>query len=71
MTAMRLVNKIAVCDVQGVELTLFEFVGRRWGRTFRRFKLCTGEAVECGEDGFIVLTTGEKLIEGAYVEREP
>nr|NUR37547.1 hypothetical protein [Sphingomonas sp.] len=53
---------IPVKDRNGDEFTLYEFQDRRFLRKVRRWKLCTGEAVQQIEDRLVVVTTGEMLV---------
>jgi hypothetical protein len=55
------VRSIPVMDASGADLTVYEFHDRRFLKTVRRMKLCTGELVEELGDGFVVVTTGERL----------
>lgn len=59
---MGLVRKIPVRDQNGDEFTVYEFQERRFLRTIRRMKLCTGETVELLGDRLIVAATGENLV---------
>ena len=59
---MSYVRSIPVTDVNGADLTVYEFHDRRFLRKVRRLKLCTGETVESREGGLVVAKTGERLI---------
>ena len=55
---------ISVLDGNGDELSLYEFLepGRVFGMVRRRrYHLCTGELVAREGDGFVVVSTGERL----------
>jgi hypothetical protein len=50
-------------DSNGDELTVYELHERRFLKTVRRMKLCTGELVEAlDENTFHLPTTGERLV---------
>lgn len=56
---------ISVLDGNGDELSLYEFLepGSVFGLVRRRrYHLCTGERVAKEGDGFVVISTGERLI---------
>ncbi len=59
---MSYVGSIPVRDANGDEFTVYEFQERRFLKTIRRFKLCTGETVEKLGDRLIIVATGEVLI---------
>lgn len=59
---MRFVGSIPVKDANGVELTLYEFQGRRFFKKVRRWQLCTGETVERVGRDLVVVRTGETLV---------
>lgn len=60
---MSYVRSIPVVDEKGAGLTVYEFRDRRFLTKVRRYKLCTGEAVEPAEtDTFTVVATGEELL---------
>jgi hypothetical protein len=56
------VRSIPVVDASGAGLTVYEFHDRRFLKSVRRMKLCTGELVQELDDGFVVVATGEKLV---------
>jgi hypothetical protein len=55
------VTAIPVRDANGVELTVYQFEDRRFLHKVRRLKLDTGEMVERSGDGFVIVSTGERL----------
>ena len=60
---MGLVRSIRVRDANGDELIVYEIRVRKWLRTVRRMKLCTGEHVEpLDDETFVLPATGEKLV---------
>ncbi len=60
---MGVVRVIPVVDSNGDELTVYELHERRFLKTVRRMKLCTGELVEAlDENTFHLPTTGERLV---------
>lgn len=60
---MGIVRTIPVRDANGDELTVYEFQESRFLRKVRRLKLDSGELVEViGENTFVVVVTGEKLV---------
>lgn len=58
---MGIVRRIPVKDRHGDEFTVYEFQDRRFLRKVRRWKLCTGEAVEQLGDRLVIAATGENL----------
>jgi hypothetical protein len=60
---MSYVQSIPVVDGNGAGLTVYEFRDRRFLTKVRRYKLCSGEAVEPAEaDTFRVIGSGEELL---------
>jgi hypothetical protein len=58
------VRSIPVVDAKGDKLTVYEYYDGFFVRKVHRRMLCTGEDVErIGSDMFVVLTTGEKLLQ--------
>jgi hypothetical protein len=56
------VRSILVRDGRGDQVTLYEFLDRRFLRKVRRMKLDSGELVEIRDGALVVVATGERLV---------